>query len=497
MSGLSREEEFRLARLMQDIFRNAVKCCMEGDLTGLNKEIESFLNKHEGGNVEEMICEFHSEGKTLVHVAASSGKLEILKSLLDRCTTLKTIVNLKDYHGFTPLINATISECDEMMRYLISLGADVNTRNKDGASAIHFAAGDGNVNRLQILLDAGANTDYHSQSGTALHWAAGKGRSAAIKFLIDHKPVDVNEVSAEGIPPVIMAAVASCDLGTKYLVEANADIGIIVTGNLTVLHICAENNLLEAVKSIVNIPTGKSCCNIKTNDGNTPLHLAAMSKHIEVMKVLLPSTTIDAEVTGKDEEETIQKLLDDAVIRLAAWEAKHNPVAAVTPATSTGIPSSLAYFEAVENPQTTEETEKRAEVIKDLGNKFFKEKNFQKSIEMYTNAIQLNKYNANYWSNRSAAYLSLKDFEKAVIDAEICRRLKPDWLKGCFRLAQARLGLGLYEDAAVAAFEGCKLEPNNQEIKALMQEAVKKGQDEYQAKLKQQKAESASNSLSR
>ena len=29
----------------------------------------------------------------------------------------------------------------------------------------------------------------------------------------------VNSLSAEGIPPVIMAAVACCDLGVKYLVQ--------------------------------------------------------------------------------------------------------------------------------------------------------------------------------------------------------------------------------------------------------------------------------------
>jgi tetratricopeptide (TPR) repeat protein len=202
-------------------------------------------------------------------------------------------------------------------------------------------------------------------------------------------------------------------------------------------------------------------------------------------------------VIGADEAETITKLVIDGQTRLAAWEAKHNPnsstAAASTPAAS-DMPSSLAYFDSIENPPKTEETEKRAEINKDLGNKYYKEKDFPKAIESYTKAIDFNKYNANYWSNRSASYLSLKQFEKALIDAEICRRLKPNWVKGCFRLAQARLGLGLFEDAAVAAFEGCKLEPNNQEIKSLMQLAVKKGQEDHQAKLQQQKQQSGSQS---
>ena len=44
---------------------------------------------------------------------------------------------------------------------------------QDGAAAVHFAAGDGSISRLSLLIDAGANIEAVSQSGTALHWAAG------------------------------------------------------------------------------------------------------------------------------------------------------------------------------------------------------------------------------------------------------------------------------------------------------------------------------------
>ena len=76
----------------------------------------------------------------------------------------------------------------------------------------------------------------------------------------------------------------------------------------------------------------------------------------------------------------------------------------------------------------------------------------------------------------------------ALLDAEVCRRLRPDWTKGCYRLAAARLELGLYEDAAVAAFEGIKLDSNNLPLKTLCQEAVKRGKEEHQKKVAQQLA---------
>jgi predicted TPR repeat methyltransferase len=66
---------------------------------------------------------------------------------------------------------------------------------------------------------------------------------------------------------------------------------------------------------------------------------------------------------------------------------------------------------------------------------------------------------------------------RALADAEHCRRLKPDWSKGCFRLAAARMACGLYEDAAVAAFEGLKLDDTNASLKKIMKEAVAKGRE--------------------
>ena len=83
----------------------------------------------------------------------------------------------------------------------------------------------------------------------------------------------------------------------------------------------------------------------------------------------------------------------------------------------------------------------------------------------------------------------------------MCRGLQPEWPKGCYRLATARLACGLFEDAedaAVAAFEGIKLLERtttehgptavavnsatislSKELRKLTKEAVKRGQEEH------------------
>lgn len=59
----------------------------------------------------------------------------------------------------------------------------------------------------------------------------------------------------------------------------------------------------------------------------------------------------------------------------------------------------------------------------------------------------------------------------------------PVWPKACFRLAKARLALNMYEDAAVAAFEGCKLDDSNLDLKNLLRQCVALGKEDHQKKI--------------
>ena len=494
----SNAENYRIAKEAQDVFREVIKCCMEGNVVELAKQLDQFLAKNKTYTAEEFFTGFQSEGKTLLHIAASGGHFPVFEYIVGKCKDPKQYINRKDDKGFTPIINATISESNQIMETLIKLGSDVNLRNNDGAAAIHFAAGDGSVERMSILCQAGAQLDHVSHSGTPLHWAAGKARSDAIKFLIskiqefdsEKAKKMINHVSREGMPAVLMAAVASCDLGVSYLVEAGADIGLIVTGNLTTLHICAEHGLATAVASIVHTSNGHSSCRVLTTEGNAPIHLAAMAKDREVVKILIPHsdlTFLNNRATADETvftdkampvtEALVDEILADGAQRLIHWEEQHKLKSEQSEAENNEFTKISTTAES--SSAVTADNEAAAETFKETGNALFKQGKFQAAIDAYTEALYLNKFNATYWSNRSAAYMGLQEFTKAVKDAEICRQLKPDWPRGCYRLAVARLALNQFEDAAVAAFEGVKLDEKNKELKELLQRAVKLGQEEH------------------
>lgn len=103
-------------------------------------------------------------------------------------------------------------------------------------------------------------------------------------------------------------------------------------------------------------------------------------------------------------------------------------------------------------------SEKAALAKKAEGNAAFKAKEYDKAIALYTEAIELNSKEHTFWSNRSAAYAGKMDFENAAKDAAECCKVKPEFMKGWFRLANAHYELGNYEEASKAILSGTRFD---------------------------------------
>ncbi|CBX91266.1 hypothetical protein IAQ61_010623 [Plenodomus lingam] len=114
-----------------------------------------------------------------------------------------------------------------------------------------------------------------------------------------------------------------------------------------------------------------------------------------------------------------------------------------------------------------------ADALKAEGNKLFAEKKFAESIDKFTQAIELDPTNHVLYSNRSGAYASIKDWQKALDDANKVIEIKPDWSKGWGRKGTALHGEGDLVGANDAFEEALKLDPNNAQAKAGL-EAVKR-----------------------
>ncbi|KAL5118585.1 Hsp90 cochaperone [Pleosporales sp. CAS-2024a] len=114
-----------------------------------------------------------------------------------------------------------------------------------------------------------------------------------------------------------------------------------------------------------------------------------------------------------------------------------------------------------------------ADALKAEGNKLFAEKKFAESIDKFSQAIELDPSNHVLYSNRSGAYASLKDWDKALADAIKTTEIKPDWAKGWGRKGTALHGEGDLLGATEAFEEALKLDPNNAQAKSGL-DAVKR-----------------------
>src|SRR5262249_51060934 len=139
-------------------------------------------------------------------------------------------VNARDADGNTPLLLAAIYAGPECVELLLKKGADVNAKNKLGATPLHRCAT--NYEKAKLLIDAGADVKVTTKAErTPLTLAARKaGNSKTVKLLLD-KGADAKERNARGIHPIHVAA-ACGDLETvKLLVEAGADVNDTTAGS--------------------------------------------------------------------------------------------------------------------------------------------------------------------------------------------------------------------------------------------------------------------------
>ncbi|KAF7978316.1 hypothetical protein HWV62_927 [Athelia sp. TMB] len=99
-----------------------------------------------------------------------------------------------------------------------------------------------------------------------------------------------------------------------------------------------------------------------------------------------------------------------------------------------------------------------ANALKDQGNKAFAAKDWDKAIDLFTQAIAIDPKNHVLYSNRSAAQAGKKEWSLALEDAEECIKVNPSWGKGYARKGAALHGARRYDDAIAAYEEGLKHE---------------------------------------
>ncbi|KAF7044436.1 hypothetical protein CFC21_053662 [Triticum aestivum] len=115
--------------------------------------------------------------------------------------------------------------------------------------------------------------------------------------------------------------------------------------------------------------------------------------------------------------------------------------------------------------------DKKAE-LKSLGAKAVEEKDYAGASKFYSEAIKVDPEDATLYSNRSFCHLRIGEARDALVDANACIRLQPDWPKGYWRKGAALTALKDHKEACDTYMAAMKLDPASQEIREAFWDAV-------------------------
>ncbi|EFX78135.1 hypothetical protein DAPPUDRAFT_320614 [Daphnia pulex] len=318
-----------------------LKECLELDYTDVNETGDTALHLALHGAKWQIAKRILSEnyansvnslGEIPLHIAAKSkGKMGLFKKILNQ--TKSESVDKVDKDGFTPLHWATFVNPlrNDKIKLLLDKGANINAQDtSDGNTPLHFALMLQSITVTEILLkyistnvgDKVLDVNIkNNDEQTALHWAAAWPDIPVDLFkLILGKYTDINAQDNNKDTPLHAALMGKSKTATKKLLKHDAvDVN---TGNIrkkTATHFAAEwpdipDKLFKLIlEKSVDINATTDCG--ASNCGNcqchlTPLHMALGTKSAVATRELLKHVKLldgkyveDVDVNAKDNHE--------------------------------------------------------------------------------------------------------------------------------------------------------------------------------------------------
>jgi ankyrin repeat protein len=194
--------------------------------------------------------------------AAGFGDLAEVKRLVVGCGVNP---NIKDKDGNTPLHYAAREGRLKVVELLLEHGADPNIQDKDGWTPLHYAAWKRRLKVVELLLEHGADPNIQDKDGeTPLHLAAWDGHLDVVKFLLEHGANPNIQENKYGKTP-LHYAVSRC-LENKF--------------GRTLLHFTVSRRNVDVARVLLDHGADPT---ISDNEGMTPLELGRFCEELREM----------------------------------------------------------------------------------------------------------------------------------------------------------------------------------------------------------------------
>ena len=246
--------------------------------------------KHFTGGIELLayngisINNLDNYGLSPYHWAVIAGHSSAAKTLLD----LGVDINSTSADGRSALDWAASLGRSSITELLVEKGANIMSTNLEGAqmAPLEEAAACGDLSTVRLLLDHGVDPNYRDREGwSAIHWAAEEGHVDIVDLLL-MLGADVNVVSYSGTSPLHCAANGGHVRVVTELVRRGADPLESTRQGWTPLHhavFMGHSTVVQFLLQIDRIATSV----FQDNDGWSILHLAVLSKDLDTLKFLL------------------------------------------------------------------------------------------------------------------------------------------------------------------------------------------------------------------
>nr|XP_021194828.2 transient receptor potential channel pyrexia isoform X1 [Helicoverpa armigera] len=242
-------------------------------------------------------------GLTPLHVCVKKNLEEHLQLLANydymNANPLLAIVDVKDKEGHSVLQAAVEAAWVPGVCIALEAGADVTSKANDGETPIHSAAALGNLDVLNEILSIAKQRD-------ALDYQNEEGETALFKAIIHGHLNCVKQILNEGanmkitLPGDVNILHVASDYGhlevLRILLEFNETVTNALINSLTAadrrgfgpIHFAVYNNHGACVELLLSkmadIRLRTTCSPHKSS---TPLHLAAVKNHVDIVKILL------------------------------------------------------------------------------------------------------------------------------------------------------------------------------------------------------------------
>ncbi|KAJ1954935.1 RNA polymerase II-associated protein 3 [Dipsacomyces acuminosporus] len=117
---------------------------------------------------------------------------------------------------------------------------------------------------------------------------------------------------------------------------------------------------------------------------------------------------------------------------------------------------------------------KKAEELKAQGNSAFTRGDYASAVAQYSKAIDADRTNSVYFTNRAMALIKLERYGEAAEDCTQALRLSPNSVKALWRRGTAHFHLNKYREARDDFESGLAVEPSNKTLSAELENVNKK-----------------------